>query len=235
MKIPNRKYGNGVEVFVSIISANRIIKDASWNGLTWLYSFENEEMSAGEDYLQPPVVFASTTPAKCLVELSETDNNGVTAKIVRPFASELEFLFYWQNKANFGFQFPETAEYKILSPEEVAAFLLPLQMQIVANEKKKAEAKKVFEDSARLAKQMVDFTGFGFFFQDAAGIVYKTNLPEWKSQKIEHQEIQRTRYEGEAKGSLSMPEARQAGFVVEGEGAKAKKEKTSEQTLSGEF
>lgn len=247
MKKTIEKFKVGQRVYVSIIEREAVIKGFTWNGQTWLYSFENEEISAGEDYLRkvegsaggldlPPTVYNATTPARCLVQISHLNETGATETSVRSFASEPEFLFYWQTPANFGLTPEQLPEYKILSPAEIAAFLLPLQQKIVANEKLKAEAKKVFEESGALAKELVELVGFGYMFQDTAGIVYKTNLPEWKSQKIEHQEIQRTRYEGESKGSLSMPEARAAGFTVEGEGAKPpKKEKYAEQTLSGEF
>lgn len=248
MKKTIEKFRIGQRVFVSIIEREAVIKSFTWNGQTWLYSFENEEISAGEDYLRkvegsaggldlPPTVFNATPPARCLVKIMYLNENGEGfVETVRSFASEAEFLFYWQTPANFGLKPEQCPDYLILSPAEVAAFLLPLQEKIVANEKQKTIAKKIFEEGGALAKELVELVGFGYMFQDVSGIVYKTNLPEWKSQKIEHQEIQRTRYEGEAKGSLSMPEARAAGFIVEGEGAKPpKKEKHAEQTLSGEF
>lgn len=193
-----------------------------------------EKYAGGFDL--PPTVFNATTPARCLVRIKYIGEAAEAVSMVRSFASEAEFLFYWQKPANFGLSAEQMPEYEILSPAQIAEYLLPLQQRIIEAEKLKAEAKKVFEAAAFYTKELVDLVGFGYFFQDAAGIVYKTNLPEWKSQKIEHQEICRTRYEGEAKGSLSMPEARAAGFTVEGEGEKPKKEKKyAEQNLSGEF
>lgn len=176
---------------------------------------ENKPNNA-QGFNLPATVFNATKPEKTIVEITETKESGDQYKTVHSFNSEQEFLFYWQTPANFGFNDSIGLTYRILSQAEIAALLLPLQEQIVENEKQKVEAKRVFETGKQLAKELTDLVGFGYMFQDAAGIVYKTNQPTWKAVHYEQQEVQRTRFEGEPKGSLGMPEARAAGFIVEG-------------------
>lgn len=79
-----------------------------------------------------------------------------------------------------------------------------------------SEIKPFLEKYSAAKTKVFEATSFGHFFQDDDGIVYKVDKKEWTSVRMEPVEIKRTRREGETKGSLSMTEARDAGFVVEG-------------------
>jgi hypothetical protein len=94
--------------------------------------------------------------------------------------------------------------------------MTPAQQRFVELEKRKVEVKKYFEELNAALEEVVKEIGVDQFFQDSDGIVYKTVIP--KGTFVEYKTIgyNRTRREGEAKGDLSMKEAREAGFVVEG-------------------
>lgn len=59
---PVSKYAKGDKVLVPGFEISEVLiisEPPEWNGLTWMYSFENEEMSCGEEYLRPA---PATTP-----------------------------------------------------------------------------------------------------------------------------------------------------------------------------
>lgn len=79
------------------------------------------------------------------------------------------------------------------------------------------EMLKPFFDQLKAARRaVVDESGIGGMFQDEEGVVYQ--IAEKKGQWVafEPVEINRTRRNGETKGSLSLTAARDAGFAVEG-------------------
>lgn len=99
---------------------------------------------------------------------------------------------------------------------QTASDLTPAQKTYVELDKKYAADFKPFLDELKAARQaVIDEIGLGSFFQDTDGTVYHTS--EKKGQWIDFtpHEIQRTRRAGEAKGSLSLTAAREAGFEVE--------------------
>lgn len=103
------------------------------------------------------------------------------------------------------------------SIQKKASLLTPAQSEFVLLDREYSERIKPFFERYKAAKQaVIDESGTGTFFQDEDGVVYHT--AEKKGQWVDFTpfEIQRTRREGETKGSLSMTAAREAGFVVEG-------------------
>lgn len=153
---------------------------------------------------------------KIFIEITEESETSGDTKTVQIFNSLEYFQFLWQTPENFGSSKTARLSYKIMTPEEIEKFLHPFQLAVIETDKKKAEAKKILEDCKAANDALFALTGEGYLFQDADGTVYKTNEPEGKFVYFEKVEILRTRREGETKGSLSMKEARDAGFVVEG-------------------
>mgnify|MGYP001128234422 CR=1 FL=1 len=95
--------------------------------------------------------------------------------------------------------------------------MTPEQQKIVELEKFKVEVIKPFYDEYEKAiAAIIEKFGTEYYFQDEAGTVYKTVEPDGTFVKFQRYGINRTRFEGETKGSLSMTEARGKGFVVEG-------------------
>jgi hypothetical protein len=94
--------------------------------------------------------------------------------------------------------------------------LTEAQKRFVLLDRRKAEYKQFLEDLKAATEAVVAEIGVGGFFQDEEGIVYQTAEPDGRFVYYERVIINRTRREGEAKGSLSMKTAREAGFAVEG-------------------
>lgn len=90
------------------------------------------------------------------------------------------------------------------------------QKKFVEIEKRKAEVKKYFEELEQATLELSKEIGIGGMFQDAQGTVYKVVVPEGTFVKYQKIGYVRTRRHGEVKGDLSLTEARECGFVVEG-------------------
>ena len=97
--------------------------------------------------------------------------------------------------------------------------LTDVQKRFVELEKKKAEVKKYFEELDTATKDLAAEIGVNGFFQDNEGTVYKVVVPEGTFVKYNKIGYERTRRLAlnETKGDLSLKQAREAGFVVEGE------------------
>jgi hypothetical protein len=91
-----------------------------------------------------------------------------------------------------------------------------VQKKFVELEKRKAEVKKYFEELEQATLELAKEIGVGGMFQDPEGTVYKVVIPEGTFVKFAKIGYQRTRRPGEVKGDLSLTEARERGFVVEG-------------------
>lgn len=83
-------------------------------------------------------------------------------------------------------------------------------------DKKKAEYKQFIEDYKAATEVLTAEIGINSYFQDDEGVVYKTTIPGGKFVYFDKYEVCRTRRGEESKGSLSLTEARAAGFIVEG-------------------
>lgn len=99
--------------------------------------------------------------------------------------------------------------------------LTPEQQKLAELERFKFEVIKPFYDQYEAAlKAAAEKHGVDSYFQDATGIVHKIVEPKGTFVSYQKFGVLRTRYaeeiEAKAKGSLSMTEAREAGFVVEG-------------------
>lgn len=90
-----------------------------------------------------------------------------------------------------------------------------LRQRILELEKIKIKAIKPFyEEYDQVCTGLHILLGENAYFQSEKTI-FKTVIPDGKFVKFERYGIVRTRFEGETKGSLSMKEAREAGFTVE--------------------
>lgn len=91
------------------------------------------------------------------------------------------------------------------------------QKKFVELEKKKEEVKKFFEELKAATEALAVEVGMDGMFQDDEGIVYKVVKPAGRFVAYEDISYKRTRRPGEKAGDLSMKEAREAGFKVEGQ------------------
>lgn len=89
------------------------------------------------------------------------------------------------------------------------------QKKFIALEKRKEEVKKYFEELEEATKAVAKEIGIDGMFQDGEGTVYKIVVPEGRFVKFDQIGYERTRRQGEKKGSLSLTDARERGFVVE--------------------
>lgn len=85
-------------------------------------------------------------------------------------------------------------------------------------------AKKIYQDYDDAVLLMEKMFGLNSHFQDKEGTVYQIAVQEWLQVKMKPVTINRTRREGEKKGTLSMTAARELGYIVEGEGKKEPKQ-----------
>lgn len=92
--------------------------------------------------------------------------------------------------------------------------MTPAQVKFVELEKKKEEVKKYFEQLDEATLELAKELGVNNFFQDADGIVYQVVIPTYKSVKMDHVGYVRTKRQGEARGSLSVKKAEEAGFTI---------------------
>lgn len=90
------------------------------------------------------------------------------------------------------------------------------QKRFVELDRRKAEHKQFLEEYKAAVEAVVAEVGLGAFFQDEQGVVYQAAEPEGRFVYYEKVTVNRTRREGEAKGSLSLKAAKEAGFQVEG-------------------
>lgn len=94
--------------------------------------------------------------------------------------------------------------------------LTETQRRFVELDRRKAEYKLYLEELKAATEALVAEMGVGKFFQDEAGIVYQTAEATGRFVYYEKFTVNRTRREGEAKGTLAMKAAKEAGFAVEG-------------------
>lgn len=94
--------------------------------------------------------------------------------------------------------------------------LTEAQRRFVELDRRKVEYKQFLEDLKSATEALVAESGVGTFFQDEQGIVYQTAEATRRFVYYERYTVNRTRREGEAKGSLSAKTAREAGFTANG-------------------
>lgn len=81
-------------------------------------------------------------------------------------------------------------------------------------EKRRDGYKQYVEELAQALRVVVDEIGVGGYFQDDDGIVYKIVVSAGKWVPFESVSYLRTKRPGEDKGSLSIKEAKEAGFTL---------------------
>lgn len=108
------------------------------------------------------------------------------------------------------------------------------QARFVELDKRKAVVKQFFEEYNEAVKAVVSEIGIDSYFQDADGTVYKTVKPSGTFVQYLDYSIDHTRRETEAKGSLSMKEAQQAGFELPATTVRSKAKGTAEVTAGPE-
>jgi hypothetical protein len=92
--------------------------------------------------------------------------------------------------------------------------VLELQQKLAELDVKKEEARKVFEEIQETLKELHSLTGLNYMFQDTTGTVFKVIKPEGRFVHYEELGYVRTRKPGETRGTLSLKEAKDAGFTV---------------------
>ena len=88
------------------------------------------------------------------------------------------------------------------------------QKKFVELERKKEEVKKFFEELKAAIEVVSKEIGVGGYFQDDAGIVFKITEPEGRFVNYEKISYVRTKRPGEQRGTLSVKEAEEKGFVI---------------------
>ena len=89
-----------------------------------------------------------------------------------------------------------------------------VQEKFVALERRKAEYKAWVEELAKASVEVFNEIGEGGMFQDEENIVYKMTVPNGKFIYYEKVSYNRTKRAGESRGSLSVTEARENGFLA---------------------
>jgi len=90
------------------------------------------------------------------------------------------------------------------------------QAKLVALEKQRKEIQEQYAKTlAAVGEEMKFPFGEPAYFQDDEGIVYKLVTPLGRWVAFDSIGLLRTKREGEKQGSLSVKEAREAGFEVE--------------------
>ena len=88
------------------------------------------------------------------------------------------------------------------------------QKKLVELDRKREEIKKFFEEYEAAKEAVRNELGLNKYWQDEQGIVYKLVEPAGRFVNYEKTALERTRRPGERAGSISMKEAREAGFTL---------------------
>jgi len=93
--------------------------------------------------------------------------------------------------------------------------LTPTQIKFIELEKQKEEIKQYYKEFNETLKALIDEIGESGMFQDPTDkTVYQLTTPDGRFVTYDKHSYVRTKREGEARGSLSMVKAREAGFNV---------------------
>jgi len=86
------------------------------------------------------------------------------------------------------------------------------QEKFVKLERQRAAYKVLMEELEEATQKIADENGIGSYFQDDEGVVYKVVVPSGRWVMFDTISYVRTRRGEESKGSLSVKEAKEAGF-----------------------
>jgi hypothetical protein len=92
------------------------------------------------------------------------------------------------------------------------ANLTAAEQRFIELDREKEAHRKFFDELNQAAQAVADEKGVGHVFQDDQGIVYRVHVPRGRYVEFRTIDIERTRRPGEAKGSLSLVQARLLGF-----------------------
>jgi hypothetical protein len=104
-----------------------------------------------------------------------------------------------------------------LTAEQVNGVIIsdPAVREYIALDRVYAETvKPLLEKMSELKADIAARYKIGTHFQDTDGTVFEIDAQEWKSVRMETFAINRTRREGEAKGSLSEKRAKELGYTL---------------------
>lgn len=91
----------------------------------------------------------------------------------------------------------------------------PAMQKFVELERRKNEVKKYFDELQQALEAVSAEIGVGGFFQDPSdGTVFRIVVPEGRFVAFDKLGYERTKREGEARGTLSVKAAEEAGFKV---------------------
>jgi len=88
------------------------------------------------------------------------------------------------------------------------------QRHFIELDRKKAQYKEFLEAYKKATEDLVSEVGIGGHFQDEQGVVYQTTEPDGRFVHYERFGVNRTRREGETRGSLAMKKAEELGYKV---------------------
>jgi hypothetical protein len=88
-----------------------------------------------------------------------------------------------------------------------------IEIHFIELDRQKKQHSKFFEDLKAAAEAVHSLHGYGHCFQDDEGIVYRVTEPRGRFVDYKRVEIEHTRRTDEAKGSLSIKEAKELGFT----------------------
>ena len=90
------------------------------------------------------------------------------------------------------------------------------QAKFVELERQKEVVKKYFDDLQTVLEMVAEEVGIDGYFQDPSdGTVFKVVVPDGRFVKFEKLGYERTKRSGETRGTLSVKEAKEAGFTVD--------------------
>lgn len=92
--------------------------------------------------------------------------------------------------------------------------LTPKQLRFVELERQKASYKKFLAELEEATRDVAEEIGIGGHFQDQEGVVYKIVQPTGTFMYYKTVDYERTKREGEAKGSLSAKAAQELGYTL---------------------
>lgn len=90
----------------------------------------------------------------------------------------------------------------------------PTIQKFVELERRKEEIRKYFDELQAAMEAVAKEVGVGTMFQDEQGIVYRIVSPDGRYVHFDKFACERTKREGETRGTLSAKEAKEAGFDV---------------------
>lgn len=90
--------------------------------------------------------------------------------------------------------------------------MTPLHARLIELDRKKADVKAFYEEYSNVLNALVTQHGVNHAFADEQGVVYQLVELDGKWVPYEKYGVERTRRDGEARGTLSIKKAKELGF-----------------------